>query len=263
MNNCILLACYLPSIKKRYVLKEILEYLSRKETGQTVFIGIQSNSIPETEEFIRKSKGNLKIKTRRVTPEMMIDSDASSFIAALELYKESDMNFDRCYFCHTKGITSNNDQLRQHMFKLLFDGTLIKESLADEKVGSYAPFLTCTNIGNDIGKMSSMRRFISDDILKYPVMEYYYINTFFILKNHILKRFISNVDDSFFTTNINEYSDRYFFERDFSHIADMMGYEPSYFCSHGNYSTGYLSPSLNEINKKFNKWKESMKYENR
>lgn len=261
MMNCILLACYLPSTNKRYVIKEILEYLSRRETGQTVFIGIQSNSIPETEEFIRKSKGNLKIKTRRVTPEMMIDSDASAFISALELYKESDMNFEKCYFCHTKGITSGNDKLRQQMYKLLFEGTLINECLSGDNVGSYAPYLTTTDVQVDIEKMSSMSRFISSDILKYPVLEYYYINTFFIMKNHVLKTFISNVDDSFFTTNISEYSDRYFFERDFSHIGDMMGYEPSYFCSHGNYSTRYIAPSLDQINLKFKKWEES-KYGN-
>jgi len=254
--NCIFLACYLPSTNKKYVLREIFDWLNLRENRQTVFVGIQYNSISETEDIIRKLKGNLKIQTKRVTDSMKIDSDASAFIAALELYKESDMNFEKCYFCHTKGITTGNDKIRQELFKLLFNDNIINNAFENIKVGSYAPFLTTTNVVDDIDKMKSLSRFISNDILKYKVMEYYYVHTFFVVKNHILKTFISNIDNSFFNTNIIEYSDRYLFERDFSHIVDMMGFIPAFSFTHGNYSTGFRAPSLDQVKQKINKWNE-------
>ena len=254
MNDCILLALYLPDLKKKYVIQEIFDYIKTKNKYAHVFIGIQSYSHEDTEEIIRKIKGKLTIKTKRVKDNMAINSDASSFLAALELYKSSSMDYDKVFFVHSKGITSNNDQLRKVLYDEIFDmDTIDKHFSNDILVGSYGPIISITDVQEDIDKMSSFRHF-APNVLTHKVMEYYYLNTFYIIKNHIVKSFIENCSEDFFTTPIEEYSDRYFIERDFEHIVDMQGYLPSYKILNGNYSTNYQIPTQEKLFEKYDKY---------
>ncbi len=252
--DCLIYAVFLPNLNKKYVLEEIFSYIRAKKKDAKIFIGVQYNSIPETEAVLAEIKGDLSIEMERVPAHLVIDSDASSFIAALKAYSRSDMNFDKCYFIHSKGITSNNDGLRKMMYDEIFDDDTIDKHFADPEVGSYGPYLTLTDVKVDIGKMSSFAKFNSA-VLNKKVMEYYYINTFFVIKNHILKRFIETVSSEFFNTNLNTISDRWFFERDFSHVADMQGYKPSFKHFHGNYSTHYKMPTMPQYEAKLNKWR--------
>lgn len=256
--NCILFAVYLPSKQKRYVLEEIFEYIKVNDKNAKIFIGVNHNSIYETEDILRKIKGNLDIEVRRVPEHMELNSDACSFITALELYSESDMNFDLAYFIHSKGITSNNDKLRKMCFDEMFDQATVLEKLNDPKVGSYAPYLTLTDAWVDIDLMSCMKRF-NPSVCIFPVFEYYYINTLFVIKNFILKNFIHSVSKDLFNTNIIEYSDRYMFERDFEHIVDMQGYIPSFKHFHGNYSTNYVAPIQSKYDEKLSKYIKDIK----
>lgn len=238
---------------------EIFSYFIQSQKNLDIFIGIQHNSIPETEDILKSFNKNVKIK--RVSKEICIDSDASGFITALELYKDSEKDYEKCYFVHTKGITSGNDSLRKLMFNSLFSTQyydLIQKNLEPENVGSYSLYLTTIDVPGDIKKLSCLLQFNKDFTHNVPI-EYYYINTFFVIKNHILKRFIENVDDKWFETNIGEYSDRWLFERDFCHIVDMYGYLPSFRFLHGNYSTGYKTPTINDFDEKVKKWNEFSK----
>ena len=256
--NCILFAVYLPSIKKKYVLEEIFSQIRLREKNAKVFIGVQYNSIPETEEILRKMKRNLNIEIRRVPENMNIDSDASAFIAALQMYSESSMEFNRCYFIHTKGITTGNDQLRNNLLTLLFNDDVIKEKFTGDGLnGSYGPFITFTDVEEDINKMRCMNRF-TEYGFAYPYpFEFYYVHTFYVFKNHVLKEFMNKVSPEFFTTPISEYSDRYFMERDFPQIVNMhKGYRPSFSYFHGNYSTNFVVPTMDKYKEKYYKWLE-------
>jgi hypothetical protein len=130
---------------------------------------------------------------------------------------------------------------------------MIAHKFEDPNVGSYAPYLTITDVQEDIDKMHCMYRF-NPEFLTHTVMEYYYINTFYVIKNQILRNFVSQASSDFFDTPIQSYSDRYMFERDFSHIVDMQGYLPSFGAFHGNYSTNYQPPNMDKYEEKFNKW---------
>lgn len=262
MKHCFIYALYLPSVDKTNILEEIFSCIKLRQKSSKIFIGIQYNSVPGTEGIINGIKGDLDIEMDRVPAHLMIDSDASSFIAALKLYSKSSMNFDRCYFVHTKGITSNNDPLRRVMFEEILNEETIENKLSDPKIGSYSPYLTLTNVSTDINKMSCLSRF-NPKTLFHSVMEYYYINTFYVIKNRVLKSFIETVLPPFFDTHINLISDRWFFERDFLHIVDMQGYQPSFKYFHGNYSTNYRMPTMSEYLEKLNKWQKMMENEKR
>jgi len=256
--NCILYAVFLPNPDKDYVLNEIFSYFLNFDPSAQIFIGIQYNSVPETENILKSINPNLNLSLRRVPSHLLIDSDASSFIQALQLYSESLMNFDKCYFVHTKSITTHNDPMRFQMFNLLFNKKTVQTFFNDKSIGSYGPFLTLTDVQEDIKKMSSVKKF-TPLLLTFPVMEYYYINTFFVLKNFILKNFIQTVSPLFFKTNVLQFSDRWFFERDFFHIVDMQGFKPSFSFFHGNYSTHYKLPTQEQYQEKLNKWSEQSK----
>lgn len=246
--NAIFYALYLPNKDKIYTIEHFFNEVKLSHKKCDVYIGIQGNSIKDTERIISRLGKGLRLYYGRVRTSMVIDSDASSFIRALELYKENKSPiYDFCYFAHSKGVTSGNDQIRKHLFEELFRANLAS-IFSDDNIGSYGPYITVTNVKEDINKMRSMKLFSNN--LVYDVMHYYYIHTFFVLRGKILKDFIDSSDDTLFKTNIIRYSDRYLFERDFFHIADMLGYLPSYKYLHGNYSTNYSTPSeLDVMNK--------------
>ena len=255
MEHCIIFALYLPSIDKVHVIEEIFSYIRDKKKDAKIFIGIQGNSIPETEEILRNSDFNtvLDYEFSRVPSHLTIDSDASAFIEALRLYSKSSMDFYRCYFIHTKGITSGNDPLRKAMFDEIFDDATIYDRFVDDKVGSYGPYITFIDVPGDIAKMSCFAKF-NEKAFTHPAMEYYYINTMYVIKGHLLRWFIKDVSPDFFNTHVDQISDRWMFERDFMHVADMMGYRPSFKHFHGNYSTNYKAPNMAKYEEKLNKW---------
>lgn len=251
--NCVLFACYLPSLEKVDVVQEILGTIKYKEgEGTTVFIGIQNNSIPETEAIIKRIAWPLKIEITRVRDDLAIDSDASAFMAALDLYRKSSAPFNLCYFVHTKSITTGADHLRTHLLALLFNTKTITEKLSNENVGSYGPFITLIQ---ESKQLSCLKRFTKKNTFTVPPMGYFYPHTFFVIKNKILKRYVLGIDSRIFNTPIGLYSDRYLFERDFPHIVDMMGYEPSYSMTHGNHETKYQAPTDEEVAIKLKEWK--------
>lgn len=61
-----------------------------------------------------------------------------------------------------------------------FDKFRIEMKFKDPNIGSYASFLTITDVQEDIDKMQCMYRF-NPEFLTHTVMEYYYINTFYVI----------------------------------------------------------------------------------
>jgi hypothetical protein len=249
MRSAVFYALYLPSRSKIYTLEQVLRRMRKYHLDADIYIGIQANSIPQTESIINNDKRRLRIWAQRVPQTMLIDSDASSFVAALELYYRHNpgYTYDLCYFAHSKGVTSGDDDTRRDLFKWIFEEDL-RRYFMDPGTGSYGPFLTVTDVTADIEKMSCMRLFC--DRLIYEPMHYYYIHTFFVIRGHIVKTFLENVSPRLFKTPISEYSDRWMMERDFFHIADMLGYLPSYKYLHGNYSTDFVSPTVQMVEEK-------------
>jgi len=240
--NCIFYSLYLPSIKKKYVVEHFFDMVKIYQKNAKVYIGIQYNSIPETEDILRKLKGSLKIVYNRVSKEMMIDSDASGFVEALELYSEDRLDFDYCYFTHSKSITSDNDRWRIQLYNILFKTDLKTHFVLDD-IGSWGPYLTIPVNKPDIEKLSCLNEFMH---IKINPLKYFYAHTMFVIRGDILKQFILNVSRRFYNTPISDYSDRYMFERDFCHITELFGCKPS--CSNlvGNYWNNFISPSKEE-----------------
>ncbi len=254
--NAVLCAVYLPNLESVFVVEDIFSAILKYECQAQVFIGIQFNSVPQTEDWLTSNSHGLRVIHRRVPEHCTVNSDASSFVTALCIYSESNMDFDLVYFVHTKGVTSGRHDLRNQLLDDLF--TESKNHIGGV-VGSYAKYLTITSVHNDIEKMACMRKF--NPHLTTLILEYYYLFTFFTIQNKLLRNFLKDCDPSFFHTNVTDYSDRWMMERDFAHIVDMQGCIPSYSEFHGNYSTGYVIPEFEQYQEKLWKW-ENEKHTN-
>lgn len=263
MSNAIFYALYLPEYKDKYILDEffdtILKYNIDKNTH--IYVGIQNNSDFETENLLKLYKeysGYQYIFYKRVSEFMKIDSDASSFLAALELYKEMNTPFHEfCYFVHSKGVTSGAHEIRKECMCLLFSKNLDYFNV-HVNIGSYGPFFTVMRSKEVIAKTKVLKPFCPN-IFKHEPMNYFFVYTFFVLKGILLKNFIDEVDSSFFKTRIEKYADRWLFERGFSNIADMQGFEPSFDYIIGNHDTGYNRPLNTEILKSYEEYTKQFK----
>jgi hypothetical protein len=258
MKKAIFYALYLPCVAKEYTVDDFFSSLKVfNKSDIDIYVGIQYNSIIRTESILDEyKKQGFNIFYKWVNTRIAIDSDASSFITALKLYKETtSQEYKYCYFVHNKGVTSDADSTRNILFNALFP--INYDQILTGNIGSYGPYFTINNTKVDTEKMNCLKRFSTS--LHYKAMHYFYVFTFFVMKGNLLKQFIDTCSDDFYTTDINSYSDRYLFERDFCHIVDMQGYVPCYSNVVGNYSNNYIPPSDATIQHTFEEYQSQFK----
>ena len=251
---CVLLACFLPSREKAYVIEEIFNDLTRALGRVTVFVGIQYGSHPDAEDIIASAASGWTVQMARVGETSHIDSDAAAYVEALRLLRASRTTHSLCYFIHSKGITSDNDEHRHLLLADLLDHGRTTHALSPRGVGSYGPHLTITRSRQDVELMEAwIHRFVPSAPL--PALPYFYAHTIWVAKGECVRQFLDVVDPTFFTTPVPEFSDRYFAERDLPHIVDMLaGKRPSYGRLVGNHSTSYQRTRKREFAAKLVWW---------
>lgn len=235
MNNCFIISFFLPTKESTLILDGIINKLETRFNNLTIFIGL--NPSPFLEEGIKIIEKYEKIKIiYGVTPKNLVcDSDASGYQTALKLLKNSEKTFDLYWFMHSKAITTNRHEERNYIFNDFMNNKEMIESLFEKNdfIGSYGDMLiqlatlkeghkfsTPTESGNYLDKFYNFK-------IKIP-FEYFYAKTFFVVRGNIINNFIKNCQESFFNDYLNinnwDYTDRYFFERDFIRVVDKMGY---------------------------------------
>lgn len=246
-------ACFLPDESRQYIGDEIAQtILGALGDGTPVYCGVQHGSDPATEEWLREAAPGLQWRFARVTAELHIDSDASAFVAALGLLRDSGTTPDRCYFVHTKGATSGEDDLRRELLADLF-GADAARCLSRPGVGSYGPRLTISRSEEDRRLMVSwLDRFAPGHL---PAMPYFYAYTMWVARGRPVMRFLKSVDESWFTTPVLHYSDRWFAERDLPHLVDAVTLRrPSFGRLVGSHSTGWARPRQREFYRELARW---------
>lgn len=243
----IVLACFLPSLEKTYVIEEMFAAMRSSLVSATVYVGIQHGSHPDTEHILARLAGDWPLRRSRVTEAMHVDSDAAAYVEGLRLLRDSGNRHPTCYFLHTKAITSDNDALRRLLLESLLDTEASSEALARRGVGSFGPHLTISKDRSDVEAMSRwLRMFVRGPV--FPVLPYFYVHTVWVAKGECLDTFFARVHESFFSTPISTFSDRYFAESDLPHLVDAVaGLRPSFARLVGNHSTGYRRTRLREF----------------
>lgn len=249
----IIFSAYIPNESKLYVLDEFLQLANKYHAAEPIYIGFQVGSDYDA-SLKHIAKYNLNIKTGLAKQELYVNSDATGYQKAIELYandKRVDNSF--IYFGHTKSVTTNNHTYRYLFYKEIFaNRPVIESQLGSSKTyGIYG--YSISPIVDYTDKPFPCKLKDYSTVLKYQPMNYLMLHTFYVFKSYILNNFLDTVDNSFFTTNLTQLSDRYFFERDFPHISDMQGFYPTYNNIAPNFHSKTM-PDENDMNRVFRSW---------
>jgi len=225
MSSCILFASTILNHEREFVLRRFLETFKTHFNTSDLYIGINPNSIFNTESIIEEY--NLNTQTIRVKPELYSESDASAYQAALKLLYDSKKQYDTYWFVHTKsGVNSHSDYLREwYIDNFLSKKTTIESFMIDNDMGSYG-MLGLEYDPNKIYAETDVEIKLwendTTENLPYSHSNFFYIHTIYAISQKPISNFFNLITNKWFETKL----DRYYFEGVFPFIVSRSGYFP-------------------------------------
>jgi hypothetical protein len=192
-----------------------------------LFIGMNHGSDPVWEERFRES--GLDVEVRWARPEVGDYWDATGFLTALEAFHRGTEPFDLIWFGHTKGASGadHNDYHRNRIDlhrNFWARRAEIESFFTDPGIGVFARRFTPWWQGICGDELAALRRIYRDAFAPLGLGAF---DTFFVMRQTIVRRFCETVAKGFFTTAPGDYgANRWFFEMGFPSVATMQGYEP-------------------------------------
>jgi hypothetical protein len=223
MSSCILFASTILNHEREFVLRRFLETFKTNFNTSDLYIGINPNSISNTESIIEEY--NLNAQTIRVTPELYCESDASAYQAALRLLYDSKKQYDTYWFVHTKsGVNNHSDYLREwYIDNFLLNKNTIESFMIDNDMGSYG-MLGLEYDPNKIYTETDVEiKLWENEItenLPYSHSNFFYIHTIYAISQKPINNFFNLITNKWFETKL----DRYYFEGVFPFIVSRSGY---------------------------------------
>lgn len=261
-NGIIFYSSFIPDEYSLFIGVDFLNVIKKKFNGYVIFIGVQVGSCDEWIKILNEEKSNLNIFYELCDEKLYVDSDVSGYQKALEIYyKIKDTITIKkdsfSWFGHTKGVTSKNYSYHEWNIQNFWNKKEYIELKLneDDKYGSYGMHLSYIP-DYDKSNIVDLWKEYSNFKFEKSVLNYMFTNTFYVIKLNCFMNMINNLKSDFFKNKIKGLygeGDRYFFERDFIHFVDMMGYEPLYYEFSPNISWP-IANSEDFINN-LNKWK--------
>jgi hypothetical protein len=231
-RDAVVFSSYVPTGEAFAVANEFLDVFKERFADCDFFVGINTHSLPEWELALKAS--GLCVKYGRVDPRLTVDSDASGFQQALELMRDEHREYRIVWFGHTKGATTGKASERRRLIEDFFlERKHIARAFEHPRVGSYGHDVSVsTTLAKIDARMNRLFPF------PYTGIGTFHLHTFYALRGSIVRGFLDGCSEDFFTENLVEDLgfDRYFFERDFSRLADKFGYYPLYRTRHQHMS---------------------------
>lgn len=225
-RDAVVFSSYVPTQMALSAALEFLRVFETRFADCDVFVGINPGSLPEWEAALHASSLP-SVRIAYVDPLLAVDSDASGFQTALRLMRDQASDYRLVWFGHTKGATTGNAASRRHMIRNLYlKRDRIERLFHDPRIGSFAHEVS---VSLDLAEIDAR---MDAKVFEFPFrgIGTFYLHTFYVLRGSIVKRFLDGCTQGFFTSNLltDLGFDRYFFERDFSRLADRFGYYPAY-----------------------------------
>lgn len=226
MRDAVVFSSYVPTEQALLVGQQFLEVFKREFADCDFFVGINTGSLPAWESALKES--GLRMNIGEVDPRLTVDSDASGFQRALQLMKDRDTEYRLVWFGHTKGATNDDPALRRQLIRDFYlQRRWIARFFEQPRVGSFGHYMTVNLNGARPEDDAAM-----DALFPFPFTRIgmHYLHTFYVYRGSIVKGFLEGCSPGFFTKHIvrDLGFDRYFFEGDFSRLADRFGYYPLY-----------------------------------
>jgi hypothetical protein len=231
--DAVVFSSYVPTRAALDVAAEFLALFEKRFADCDIYVGINTGSLPEWERMLIAS--TLRIRIGTVGPSLTVDSDVAGFQKALMLMRDEGREYDLVWFGHTKGATSNDPALRRRLVGDFYLKRKRITALFDHpRVGSFGHDISYSEVlpGIDARVDAAILA------MPYPSIGVFYLHTFYVIRGSIIKRFLDSCSEDFFAKNIvsDLGFDRYFFEKEFSRLADRFGYYPLYRERHRNIS---------------------------
>jgi hypothetical protein len=237
-DGLIFYSSFIPNTNNLFRGKDFLEIVKKKFNNHLVFIGIQKDSIPEWENILENyKKENNNIFYDYCDEKLYVNSDVAGFQKALQLYYLSKNKFNikdnsLVWFGHTKGSTTNLNKYHYWVFENFWGKkNEIEEKLYSEK--KYGCYGTHLSFIPDYSKKGNIKNLWVNNCnykFTHEPLNFMFVNTFFIVKNMLFQNMLNHLNPIFFEEKIEgaytDVGDRYYFERDFIHFVDMMGFQP-------------------------------------
>jgi hypothetical protein len=225
-EKSIIFASHIPSPDKLFVGKEFLDKFLELFNEHDIYIGV-NNSCNEWLLMLDEYSKILNIRYR-ITPDNF-DSGygvVGAYQTALNLLRESEIEYSIYWFGHTKGSTSNSHNFRTEVFQMFWNKKeIVEEKILSGEVAIYSPYITLT--GENY--LNTTLPTIIDGDMNDDLSSLY---SFWVHNGEVINTFMKNCNPDFFTKDLlkfkrvgfdNSYLDRYFFERDFPMIYQKIG----------------------------------------
>jgi len=216
-KDAVVFAAYMPRIDRAFIYIDALKYYY---SNCDVYIGLNS-SVPEFETLLRNNGFN---NITKVDPNIEVNSDASAFQAALKTLKNTNVQYDKIHFLHTKGVSYQSDGQWKSSYESYFLGYCkrmleVQNGFNIEQIIGGVSYVGRKEPMNNSGYSTSLDKYCNFKTTN--VENIMSLITFYSINHHIVKEFLHNCNDSFFTDKL----DRYFFETSFPLIVDRFGYK--------------------------------------
>lgn len=215
-NNAVIFASYIPDDESLELGKKYLFALRDNFADSDIYIGI--NPSENIARWIDTIKSILpKARWRITPPELVIDSDASAYQTALNIWRESGKDYQLMWFGHTKGAVSRCYELVDRYINDLFKR---KKEIENIFLNPFWNVYGLEAVIRPYNMEEYISQYFQERIDNFELM---YLYSFYVLRGNIVKLFCEKCSPMFFCKKIN---DRYFFERDFYQFAFHVGYLP-------------------------------------
>lgn len=261
MSGVIIYSSFFPNKEQLFRGIDFLNLIKNKFSNYRIYIGIQNNTIYDWEESIIKFKNyGLDIIYGYVNPSLYVNSDVSGYQKAIELLKKDERKIkgEFIWFGHSKGVTTNILTYHEYCLKYFWGKKDHIESRlkSDKNFGCYGTHISFLPFYDKIKILNIWKNYsILED--KKPVIPFMFVNTFFVIKLSIFEKMLSGLNSIFFESKLighNGEGDRYFFERDFIHFVDILGYLPIF--EEVSPNNSWLNPDKSTIEKEIELWKK-------
>ena len=234
MSGIVIYSSFFPNEEQLFRGTDFLKIMKNYFSDYRIYIGIQVDSIPKWKEIISEYKENgLDITYGDVNPKLYVNSDVSGYQKALELLYKDDRPIvgDFIWFGHSKGVTTKNYDCHNFLLENFWGKKYEIETKlnSNEIYGCFGNHISFLPEYSKDKILKVWKKYSSIEEKKEPI-RFMFVNTIFVIKKHILKNLFEKINPIFFTELIvshhNIIGDRYFFERDFIHFVDIIGYIP-------------------------------------
>jgi len=261
MSGIIVYSSFFPTKDQLFRGIDFLNVIKNNFSNYKIYIGIQNNTVVDWENEIIKFKNyGLDIVYGYADPSLYVNSDVSGYQKAIELLKKNEkiIKGQFIWFGHSKGVTTNNLTYHEYCIKNFWEKKIHIESRlkSDKSFGCYGTHISFLPFYDKVKILNIWKNY---SILenKKTVLPFMFVNTFFVIKLHIFKKMLTGLNSVFFESKLighNGVGDRYFFERDFIHFVDILGYLPIF--EEVSPNNSWLVPNKNTIEKEIELWKK-------